>query len=389
MDNNSKLQEEPKQIPATQAKPVLKIKHARHNFPKTQEVVAKLEQKLGGKIMCYFTPSKSSMLKNHADLFLDLLKDIPQQENLYLVMITNGGDPDAPLRIANIVREYCKNFYVIVPSNCASAGTILSLAANKILMTPSGYLTPIDVSLTTPMNPTGADNKPSRIGVDQIQRLVKMLDKEGQSETSDYKFEGSYRTLFKYIHPLAIASVDRSSAASEKLAIKMMNMHPQDFESSEKIQAIAMHLIQDFPNHGYPILYSEAKEIGLPVEKCDPELISLLRDLVRFYAVAEMPAVTTIDELTFIYQMYGEVIEMLNKRITFRYDFIDKFSSIVHSWEKLDDKSQWVIISKTQNPNKPFLVSAIDYVEPPTTKTTITPETGLPQPPTPNSIKEI
>ena len=47
----------------------------------------------------------------------------------------------------NLIRNFCKYFEIIVPFNCHSAGTIISLGANRIVMTKQATLGPIDPSV--------------------------------------------------------------------------------------------------------------------------------------------------------------------------------------------------------------------------------------------------
>ena len=67
--------------------------------------------------------------------------------NTFLVLTTNGGQADAAYRIARLLQIVSKRFYLFVPERCKSAGTLLALGANEILMTPIAELGPLDVQL--------------------------------------------------------------------------------------------------------------------------------------------------------------------------------------------------------------------------------------------------
>ena len=49
------------------------------------------------------------------------------KDKLDFIIITNGGDTNAPLRIMSLLRGYFKEVNVILPYRCYSAGTALAL----------------------------------------------------------------------------------------------------------------------------------------------------------------------------------------------------------------------------------------------------------------------
>ena len=134
-------------------------------------------------------------------------------------------------------------------------------------MSPAGFLTAIDSSVRHELNPKDKSGQPVFISVDQVNRVLNFLRKEISAKSKDGVEEGPYRTLFRYLHPLAIAEIDRYSSGSELIAIKMMKMHKASFENEQKILQIAERLVSGYPAHTFPILYPEANQIGLPVER--------------------------------------------------------------------------------------------------------------------------
>lgn len=68
-------------------------------------------------------------------------------KKLHLIIQTPGGAADASLKIANYLRNNFDEIEAYVPYEAASGGTILCLAANKIVMGMTSNLTPIDPQL--------------------------------------------------------------------------------------------------------------------------------------------------------------------------------------------------------------------------------------------------
>jgi ClpP class serine protease len=79
-----------------------------------------------------------------------IINKVVQQAQLYLY--TRGGNTLAAWTLVNLIRNFCKDFEVIVPFNCHSAGTLISLGANRIVMTKQATLGPIDPSVNGPLN---------------------------------------------------------------------------------------------------------------------------------------------------------------------------------------------------------------------------------------------
>lgn len=70
------------------------------------------------------------------------------RDKVLLVLVTWGGDIDAAYRIARYLREtYQENVTVLVPGLCKSAGTLICVGANELVIGESGELGPLDVQV--------------------------------------------------------------------------------------------------------------------------------------------------------------------------------------------------------------------------------------------------
>lgn len=86
-----------------------------------------------------------------ADAVIQLVRDRSTQRastkkpNVVLVLSTRGGNPHAAYRIARILQRRYENFTLLVFGVCKSAGTLIALGADKIVMSDFGELGPLDV----------------------------------------------------------------------------------------------------------------------------------------------------------------------------------------------------------------------------------------------------
>lgn len=75
-----------------------------------------------------------------------------RKKNLHLFLTTNGGSPDSAYRIARCLkRAYSKGtFTLVVGWHCKSAGTLLAIGADAIVMSEAAELGPLDTQVQKP-----------------------------------------------------------------------------------------------------------------------------------------------------------------------------------------------------------------------------------------------
>lgn len=91
----------------------------------------------------------ASITYPNVDQFLNLLRENKSKEkNIIIVLTTFGGDPDASFRFIEYVKRYYQYFTLYVVGHCKSAGTLIALGADEIVMFDFGELGPLDVQLS-------------------------------------------------------------------------------------------------------------------------------------------------------------------------------------------------------------------------------------------------
>jgi len=117
-------------------------------------LIKALEQsRYGIRLIVYWLTDFARISEAVVPSFYDQLSAIGKQEKLDLLLFTRGGDIEAPWRIVTLMREFCNKFAVLVPYRAHSAGTMLAMGADEIVMTSMGVLSPIDPSRTHPLLP--------------------------------------------------------------------------------------------------------------------------------------------------------------------------------------------------------------------------------------------
>jgi hypothetical protein len=82
----------------------------------------------------------------------ELARRTTRRKHLCLYLYTGGGDPDAAFRMARSLKRAYKGglFTVLIDGFCKSAGTLLALGADEIVMADDAELGPLDIQLMKP-----------------------------------------------------------------------------------------------------------------------------------------------------------------------------------------------------------------------------------------------
>ena len=129
-----------------------------------------LEARRGSKLIVYVTGDRPGMeTQIHpevVDYFVHHLDLIGVTKKITLYLYTRGGQTLAAWSIVNLLRQFCDELEVIVPSKARSAGTLICLGADRVVMTKQATLGPIDPSVNGPLNPQAPGGGPqSRVSV--------------------------------------------------------------------------------------------------------------------------------------------------------------------------------------------------------------------------------
>lgn len=103
------------------------------------------------KLICYVANLGAQVNRDDVVGFVDLLHNIPAGTPIDLLLHTPGGDVDAAEKMIKLVRKRVGDdecLRVIIPDFAKSAGTMMALGANRISMSESSELGPIDPQVT-------------------------------------------------------------------------------------------------------------------------------------------------------------------------------------------------------------------------------------------------
>lgn len=137
-------------------------------FAQSQRLIAAIEARLDGPLLCYWISTNGSVCTNDVIAINELCARVGKARNLYIFIKSDGGTGRASLRMVNLIRQHCARLVALLPLNCESAATMLALGADEIRMGPLAFLTPVDTSITHDLSPIDKDNDRVRVGTNEL-----------------------------------------------------------------------------------------------------------------------------------------------------------------------------------------------------------------------------
>ena len=80
-------------------------------------------------------------------VLIECVANNASRENAILILATNGGSANAGYQIARFMQEQYDNWHLCCPGKCKSAGTLVAIGAQSLIMDIHSELGPLDVQL--------------------------------------------------------------------------------------------------------------------------------------------------------------------------------------------------------------------------------------------------
>lgn len=258
-------------------------------------LIQALEDARGSRVLSYmlsdrdtFPPGlagySTALAGEPQQIVLDLLDEIGQVRNLDLFLYTRGGSTEAVWPLVTALRAHCERLAVIVPFRAHSAGTLLCLGADQVVMMPGSELSPIDPTTGNQFNPRDPLNAANQYGI-SVEDVVAYFDlAEERAEIRDEQYRTEvFKQLTAQVHPLALGNVQRVYMLIRALARKLLLLHV-DEEQQATLKRIIEGLTTEFYSHIHSISLSEAEELlGDWVRAATAEEREAIRSLYMAY----------------------------------------------------------------------------------------------------------
>ena len=315
---------------------------------KTQKLVSALQKELKLPVLVYWVSTGGSICQNDVIAMSRLLGPAKKQSKVALFLKSDGGNPEAALRFVHLLRQKFDRIMLLAPFECASAATMVALGANEIHMGPTSYLTAVDSSLKHDLSPVDHHNCLVSVSQDEVMRILRLWKEQ---KCGDNPFP----EVYKYLHPLVLGALDRSSSLSMRICQELLSYHVRNRAKALKISRA---LNYDYPSHSYPITIREARKLGLNVHDLNPEVDALLRDLSQTYSEMAHAKNTDYDTQNYHNGEICNILELVGRQIFYQVDKDWHYRNEEKRWIPMNDQSGWYLCTERNQkwiPEKIFI----------------------------------
>ncbi len=231
-----------------------------------------------------------------ADRVIELTNQ-PTKENVLFILCTLGGDPHAAFKIARRLQSKYQKFILYVYGYCKSAGTIIAIGSDELVMSDLAEFGPLDVQL---QEKDEIWRYSSGLNIDESIRTLKIetLDffrstlidlVQGAGISTKTAAELATNLATGFINPI-VSQIDPVRIGETQRAVKIALAYGERLtENKERgnleSQADLVKLVSGYPDHCFVIDYDEAEKIFRSVRKNNDKEISiceLLKDTIRY-----------------------------------------------------------------------------------------------------------
>ena len=232
------------------------------------QIADKISEQLDADVLFWNAPIE----RPYDNTLIELCLTRKLRKNIFVILITEGGNADAAYRMAKILQNSYEKFYTFVSGYCKSAGTLVVLGANELIICDHGELGPLDVQMAkkdelqeyqsglTVMNAleTLQDKAFSafeKFFLDLKSKSGGQITLRTSTEIASSLTNGLFGPIFKQIDPMHIGEAGRSMSIAleygRRLTDKTNNV------SSNSL----FDLIAGYPSHGFVIDRDEAETL--------------------------------------------------------------------------------------------------------------------------------
>jgi hypothetical protein len=218
-----------------------------------------------------------------------------RRDRVVVILVTPGGLADSAYRCAAALQAAYQHVTICVPGWCKSAGTLLAVGANELIVGPAGEMGPLDVQIAK-RDDLGGDRDSGLILNEALDRLrdeafgmfesfmIRLIAQSQNNVTfrtaADIAAQmtiGLMQPVFDKIDPIRMGADARAMNIGRDYAIRL-NMKGGNLQGDVALNM----LLNGYPSHGFAIDLAEAKRLFTRVKALDGtlcDLIGLLGDV--------------------------------------------------------------------------------------------------------------
>jgi hypothetical protein len=221
-----------------------------------QALMKDIERQSTSHLICYVSGKAATIDRDDVVGFAEVLHNIAPDSDIDLLLHTRGGDVDAAEKIITLVQATVGvgQLRVIIPDFAKSAGTLMALAADALIMSDSSELGTIDPQIWS-----HDDN-----GKESCHSVLSYLDafkihSEALRKNTD---DPVARAMLNKLDPTTLRNFEAIRNRARNFAEDQLKRKGRNFS---QIAGSLMDTTR-WPSHGQMIKWQDAEQLGLPVE---------------------------------------------------------------------------------------------------------------------------
>jgi len=228
---------------------------------KRKQIIHQIEKKRGSKVITLIhrqesvnflgIPIKQYLKIEDAEAVLRIIRSVPPEKPIDLILHTPGGILLPAYQIARALKEHRGKVTVFIPHYAMSGGTLIALAADQIVMDRNAVLGPVDPQLVSGKTVMPAVS------------VIKIPEHKDWNSISDQ----------------TVVLFDQAQKSIQQ--VKDMVSYLLSGKKKSFVKKVTDRLVAGVTTHDFPVFFEEAKKLGLPVSTRMPEEVYRLMSLFR------------------------------------------------------------------------------------------------------------
>lgn len=240
-----------------------------HRLPQ----LAALAALRGSPILVYAAPIADDSMP----VVYEWLRRRGHLQRLDLVLSTTGGLVTRARQLALLLREYTEHLTILVPYRAWSAGTLLCLAADELVLGPLAELGPIDAHIGAAGAPP--PDAPGLMSAQDIRTFRGMAEDWFGVDRAEDRLQ-VLALLAQRVFPTSLSAFYRFDRLTREIGYELLAYQLPDADAAARRQIVDT-LAGGYATHDYIISRADARALGLKVRFAAPEEETLLWEVYR------------------------------------------------------------------------------------------------------------
>jgi ATP-dependent protease ClpP protease subunit len=230
-----------------------------------QAMIKAIGEQTKRHLICYVSGLGTMIDRDDTIGLVDLLHNVPPGEDVDLLLHTAGGDIDAAEKFVMMIRQKVGTaaFRVIVPDFAKSAGTLIALGADVIVMSDTSELGPIDPQIRR-IDGDGNHMVHSVLSyLEAFEHHAEVLRNEPGNVAS--------QIMMSKLDPGTLKQFEAIRTRAQRVAEDLLRQGMFRDHGNWSLAAAELMNVKSRPSHGQMISWQDAlsPKLGLTVEHMD------------------------------------------------------------------------------------------------------------------------